>query len=528
MSSQNQKDVYISLGYVTALAYDEGKTINFEQINSVAKRKYPKKIVVRLDNTAQLNTTNILKFEKNVDFHIVGGYNNARVERFGKSTYENGETGAYLTSAVIYQRGELQKILSKIEMLEKGIKKEWSHLQILIYLYEQIQREIIYDPKFEYKLSRDVSSLRGLITNQSVCAGFSLILKELLDRNGVPCEYVEGLTNTGGGHAWNIVTIDGKKYGIDLTWDTRTFLTTGRGTVVKWLTNTPDDFARTHRPYNIEPTQNYRTTLSKLPLNLVTAIRDKIRVERNCKTNIYHGTRTDGSKFIVSPIGISQTSIGTYYNYFYQPIYSNGERGPISILYGKYNIAKLLDDIVWNRNYKRQEKFAVDNVLFSEANIKNSCYVGNIYITNGALAKSPSDIIKTPQESLFFYGIQTRLFVRRDNSQFFVRENDNVKYFQSKGRKLPIHSYIIVERLYERGEEVIKMNNVYTEMDLIKDSRNYLIANFLTRPYLEKCMRNGGGYIGYLDNNGDVIIHPYVAQNFNVATRIDSNSYNTL
>ena len=34
---------------------------------------------------------------------------------------------------------------------------------------------------------------------------------------GIPCEYVSGYAT--GGHAWNLVEIDGEWYHVDTTWD---------------------------------------------------------------------------------------------------------------------------------------------------------------------------------------------------------------------------------------------------------------------------------------------------------------------
>lgn len=517
--ANNRNEVYRTLGYSTALPYTGSLRINIDYINKIAREKAPRRIVVRLDNTKQLNTTNISRFESNVDFHIMGGYDDLRVDNLGEIVFITGLKGTYYTSAVIYQKEELRRILEKIELIEKGIKPNWSPLQKLIYVYEHIQKEIIYDPKFEQKRRRDVSSLRGLMTNQCVCAGFAMILKEILDRNGVPCEYVEG-----NGHAWNIVTIDGKKYGVDLTFDTRDFLTTGKGISFKWLTQSPEVFASSHIPFGFERTQNYRKTLSQLSPDMIQDIRDRISVEKKFKTSIYHGRRKDGSQFIVFSIGTFERNGITYYSYFYQPII-NGRKGPISILYGKYNIAQLLDDIVWNRSYDQREKEAVDNILFSEANIQQSDYIGDVKDRYGRVVSMIRDIPKSQYELDMVKGISKKSYIRSNGSRFCIRPLGGVRYFYSNGRRVPIYSYVIYESLYEKGEEAVKVNTIYTEMNLFNDHRDSLIANLLTREYLDRRIKDGGGYIGYVDSNGDVMTQPFIAQNFNIDTRIDSDNY---
>lgn len=58
-------------------------------------------------------------------------------------------------------------------------------------------------------------SAYGLLVNKtSVCQGYAYGMKYLLRKLGIPCDVV-----TGGGHAWNIVNIDGENYYVDATWD---------------------------------------------------------------------------------------------------------------------------------------------------------------------------------------------------------------------------------------------------------------------------------------------------------------------
>lgn len=49
-----------------------------------------------------------------------------------------------------------------------------------------------------------------------VCAGYTLAYSYLMNKLGVPCEYVTSMTMS---HAWNTVKINGKWYNVDLTYD---------------------------------------------------------------------------------------------------------------------------------------------------------------------------------------------------------------------------------------------------------------------------------------------------------------------
>ena len=40
---------------------------------------------------------------------------------------------------------------------------------------------------------------------------------------GIPCDIVFGTCTNGGGHAWNLVQLDGNWYQMDVTWDDQSY-----------------------------------------------------------------------------------------------------------------------------------------------------------------------------------------------------------------------------------------------------------------------------------------------------------------
>lgn len=58
----------------------------------------------------------------------------------------------------------------------------------------------------------------ALMDGKAVCAGYAQAYRLLMEYAGIDCEYVTGRAR-GGGHAWNIVKIDGEWYHVDTTWD---------------------------------------------------------------------------------------------------------------------------------------------------------------------------------------------------------------------------------------------------------------------------------------------------------------------
>lgn len=168
------------------------------QINALKSQNPQQRILIEIPNTKGISSQLLNTLNKDISIRIAGAYDKERVARLGNIQYENGETGEYYTSAVIYTRNEAVRIVSEMEEIEKGLDgQDVDQLEKLVYIYGRLKSGIMYDPKFEDKPSRDTRSLRGLITKQTVCAGYSVILKELLDRQGIECHYVSGKAGRG-------------------------------------------------------------------------------------------------------------------------------------------------------------------------------------------------------------------------------------------------------------------------------------------------------------------------------------------
>ena len=66
----------------------------------------------------------------------------------------------------------------------------------------------------------------SLIENESVCDGYSLAFKYLAENAGYKCIMILGDAYNDKGseaHAWNIISINGHWYGVDVTWDDPTY-----------------------------------------------------------------------------------------------------------------------------------------------------------------------------------------------------------------------------------------------------------------------------------------------------------------
>ncbi len=57
-----------------------------------------------------------------------------------------------------------------------------------------------------------------LVNGASVCQGYAKSFQYLMYRMGIECTLVQGFSNSGLSHAWNMVKADGSYYYIDVTW----------------------------------------------------------------------------------------------------------------------------------------------------------------------------------------------------------------------------------------------------------------------------------------------------------------------
>ena len=88
----------------------------------------------------------------------------------------------------------------------------------IVYDYENLP-----DPEYTLKYT----AYAALIDRTSVCQGYALLFYRLMLELGIDCRLITGFGN-GGGHAWNIVKLDGKYYNVDATWDASWYMSLGR------------------------------------------------------------------------------------------------------------------------------------------------------------------------------------------------------------------------------------------------------------------------------------------------------------
>lgn len=134
------------------------------------------------------------------------------------TTYGGVESYTVLKPAYTYDEASKETMKAEIEgavsQCLSGISTEDSEYNKILYVYEYIVDTVDYD--LEAPDNQNIYSV--FIHQRSVCAGYSKAAQYLLERLGVFCTYVTGITSGGQNHAWNLVMCEGDYYYLDVTW----------------------------------------------------------------------------------------------------------------------------------------------------------------------------------------------------------------------------------------------------------------------------------------------------------------------
>lgn len=169
------------------------------------------KIVVK--NTKELEMMDLSRIPDNAEVQVLGGM-------YGKQKYA---TKDHYRARTTYPLGQLKQIMATMHEIESNINPSWPEMARARYVYEVLGNNISYDLNRANYSNQQSSNLSILLSREGICAGYSLLFKEMMDRQGIECDYVRGdAFNSRGGrekHAWNVLKINGKNIPIDLTWD---------------------------------------------------------------------------------------------------------------------------------------------------------------------------------------------------------------------------------------------------------------------------------------------------------------------
>ncbi len=166
-------------------------------------------------------------------------YNFSEVSIAWKSDELAEGSGLYTVFFVLDQtyqnyEKEMTAFNTAVEAFLADIDMSGSQKDIAIQIHDKLVSMVTYD---DYVLENSANSGGDLAhtaygalvansrgdANTAVCDGYSLAYEYLLQQAGIECTFVGGSAGdneaTMGGHAWNIVNLDGQWYEVDSTWD---------------------------------------------------------------------------------------------------------------------------------------------------------------------------------------------------------------------------------------------------------------------------------------------------------------------
>lgn len=176
--------------------------------------------IVILNNTVGQSVDVLKQLSSKVKIQIIGGYNAEKKPKYAEKRIQE---------RTFYTPSEVCAIIEKFEEYEKGIDHSWNKVEKALFMYKQFAENINFHDNKDLK-SRNLNTILG----EGVCAGYSIVFKEAMDRLGIECDVI----NIPKTHTWNALKIDGKWYPLDLTWEANNIQNKGISTF-EWFGQNP-------------------------------------------------------------------------------------------------------------------------------------------------------------------------------------------------------------------------------------------------------------------------------------------------
>lgn len=488
---------------------------DIDDINGFIKQNPNSQLLIRLNNTCGVKSNDLIKIidSKNITFRVAGGYDEDRKNRSNNFEYYENKN--------FYTRNELINIIRTFELIEREISLDYSPLETAYFIYNKLKRYVVFDHRYKLNNKKEVDSLLGILYRKTSSYGFSLIFKEMMDRRGIRCHFVEGNNMR---YAWNILEINNKSYCFDLSYDSYLYHVGNKSDCYYFGVYNKDIFNSYHKPTKNEIILDYENDISIIDnIDLVNIDKFFKSSKYSLKASKY--VRNNNTSFMISGIELIKENNINLFKYLYCDYAENGRMSNAKILVSEINIfanskkkeelsnqIKYLEGIENNDNvYKKQideykssyallKKYDdyVINVLFSEERINNlgdNNYIGSFNFdgNNFSLVHNPNFLSK--------YKMDVRKYRRDDGSVFIIEKSKVIN-------NLYYYNYY---EFFQTDAEYLKIecNNFITDNDLLLIGKEYdkFVANvFFYRKRLLKCVNELGGYMGYCDyGNGKVI-----------------------
>ncbi|RXI41140.1 hypothetical protein DP129_01785 [Clostridium tetani] len=206
---------------------------NKQEFNEILKQA-----IIDCKPTVDISLPN---YDSNSSEYNFDGYQNLLVEigemDFGKpgvsGKYKYDRTGWIMTVELDYKKDatEIKRqkeatIKKAKEVVKDVIKPGMTDFEKELALHDYIVRTADYNVK-NYNNNattlEDHTAYGVLVDKIGVCESYAKAMNLLLKEVGIDCKYVTGFSKhngvKGGGHAWNMVKLDGEWYNLDATWN---------------------------------------------------------------------------------------------------------------------------------------------------------------------------------------------------------------------------------------------------------------------------------------------------------------------
>ena len=171
------------------------------------------------DGSSESMTVNIAAYDIPIaDFStLYSGFLNTHGQYFyvkGSSSYYpagNTVSRVIVMFDTSYDKTHINAFKAKVRRALSGVEAGWNEEQKVLYLHDYLCTHCQYDLTYSKH-----SAYNALVEGTSVCQGYSEAFNYLLSCVGIKGDIVSSDTLD---HAWNLVTVDNKKYYVDCTWD---------------------------------------------------------------------------------------------------------------------------------------------------------------------------------------------------------------------------------------------------------------------------------------------------------------------
>lgn len=247
----------------------------------------------------------------------------------------------------------LQDMKDTAEILLDGVKgnDNLSDLDKLLILHDRLAVWTEYD--VDFSTGEQMYTAYGiLVAREGVCMGYTLAYDYLLEQIGIDNYYCN---STELNHAWNIVSLNGKWYHVDVTWDDPTYDRTGRVRHTNFLRSTDGIIATGHEAtdFDTDPTDttydSYYWQNSDAEFQLIG---NDIYYLDNSSATINKLTDT-GTETVVSGLD-SNWYIKSMPGYYYPGCYSLLSSDGVNLFYNnsdsvyKYDFSAGASSLVWD------------------------------------------------------------------------------------------------------------------------------------------------------------------------------------